>query len=99
MENKIKEINQHISDALEQWSNIVTRADADNWSYCIEYSDRDLLNALKIFTHVASNVAIKNGHLNEENVSTKMDKFVDTLEDSFGFNSIELTNKVLGLRK
>lgn len=93
---QIKEINQHIRDALEQWSSIMVQTDADNWSYHIEYSDRDLLNALHIFDHVASNIAIKKGILNEENVGYKIQIFKKALEDCFGFNSIELTEKVLG---
>lgn len=93
---QIKEINQHISDALEQWSSIMAQADADNLAYYLEYSDRDLLNALHIFDHVASNIAIKKGILNEENVGYKIRIFKKALEVCFGFNSIELTEKVLG---
>lgn len=98
METKeqIKEINQHISEALDGWSKVMVEADANNWSYHLEYSDRDLLNALHIFNHVAGNIAIKNGFLNEKNVVEKMNIFTTTLEDSFGFNSVELTKKVLG---
>lgn len=94
--NEIKEINQHISDALEQWSDIMLEADADAWAYELEYSDRDLLNALLIFNHVASNKAIKNGILNENNVFKKMQQYVDALNYCFGFDSAELTKKVLG---
>lgn len=82
---QIKEINKHISEA-----------DANNWAYHLEYSDEDLLNALQIFNHVAGNIAIKNGFLNEKNVVEKMNIFTTALEDSFGFNSVELTKKVLG---
>ncbi len=93
---QIKEINQYISDALEQWSAIMVKADADEWAYELEYSDRDLLNALQIFNHVASNIAIKSGHLNEENVFHKVVRFTQALKYCFGFDSIELTDKVLG---
>lgn len=91
----IKEINEHISDALSQWSFMMVSADADNWSCKLEYSDSDLLNALTIFNHVASNKAIKSGYLTEKNVIEKMTAYVKALEDCFGFNSIELTNKVI----
>lgn len=93
---QIKEINQHISDALEQWSTVMVEADAKNWAYHLEYSDEDLLNVLQIFNHVAGNIAIKKGFLNEKNVVEKMNIFTKALEDSFGFNSVELTKKVLG---
>lgn len=90
----IKEINQHISDALEQWSDIMLKADADLWAYELNYTDEDLLNALYIFNHVAQNVAIKSGFLNEKNVSQKMDKFRKLIVECFGFDTVELTKKV-----
>lgn len=34
--NQIKEINQHISDALEQWQNVMLKADADEWACCFD---------------------------------------------------------------
>lgn len=94
-ENKIKEINTHISNALKQWSDIMLHADADDWSYYLNYSAEDLLNALSIFVHVASNIAIKNGILTEKNVESKMCKFSDCIQQVFGFDSIELTKRVL----
>lgn len=94
-QDQIKEINQHISDALEQWSYIVTLADADNWAFYLKYSDADLLNALRIFIHTWSNRAIKEGLLTEENVGEKMHEFAHAVYEAFGIDTIELTNKVL----
>ena len=61
MEEKkqIKEINQHISDALQQWADIMLLADADNWAYHLEYSDEDVFNAVYIVNHVLMNRGIK----------------------------------------
>lgn len=97
MEEKevIKEINQHISDALEQWSNVVLEADANNWAYFLEYSDKDLANALFIFNHVVANFAIKSGVLTEENVTEKISAFRNSLKDTFGFDSQELIKNIL----
>ena len=89
------QINEHISDALSQWSEIMIKADADNWSVHLDYSDKDLLNSLQIFLHVASNVAIKNKKLDDKNVTDKIKVFTDALEECFGINSIELTKRVL----
>lgn len=89
------QINEHISDALSQWSEIMITADADNWSVHLDYSDKDLLNSLQIFLHVASNVAIKNRKLDDKNVTEKIKVFTDALEECFGINSIELTKRVL----
>ena len=97
MEEKevIKEINQHLSDALEQWSNVALEADANNWAYLLEYSDKDLANALFIFNHVVANIAIKSGFLAEENVTEKISAFRNSLKDTFGFDSQELIKNVL----
>lgn len=91
----IKEINQHISDALDQWSDIMLKADADAWAYELSYSDEDLLNALYIFNHVAENIAIKSGFLNEKNVTEKMTAFKNSVKESFGFDTVELTKKCI----
>lgn len=96
MKEDIKEINQHISDALEQWSDIMLHADADNWAYYLDYSDKDLFNALYIFNHVAQNIAIKNGFIaDEQDAQSKIRDFRKQIKESFGFDTIELTNKVL----
>ena len=95
-QDQIKEANQHISDALKQWSGIMTLADADQWAYHLDYSDRDLLNALLIFMHVWSNRAIKTEQLTEENAAEKTHEFTHAVYNTFGIDTIELTNKVLG---
>lgn len=94
-EEDIKEINQHISDALKQWSDIMLLADSDEWSYRLEYSDEDLFNTLYIFNHIAQNIAIKNGYINENNATEKINYFKKSLKETFGFDTIELTEKVL----
>ena len=93
---EIKEVNEHISAALEMWQDVMLQADAMEWAYYLNYTDEDLLNALYIFNHVAQNIAIKKGYLNEENAEMRMRRFCDCIENCFGFNTIELTNKVLG---
>jgi hypothetical protein len=94
-EKEIEEINTHISDALSQWSEIMLHADADNWAYNLNYSDEDLLNAFFIFNHVATNIAIKNGALTGENAVSKMYRLRDAIKNCYGFDTVELTNKVL----
>lgn len=92
----ISETNQHISDALDDWSEIVMGADACGISYHFEYTDDDLLNAFMIFTHVAQNVAIKKDYYrNEDDIKQKMDAFKKGVKIGFDFDTIELTNKCL----
>lgn len=92
----IKKINKEISGALKFWQDMLLIADADLWAYMLDYTEEDLLNALYIFNHVAQNIAIKNGYLTEGNVEEKMAKYRQGIKEGFGFDTIELTNKVLG---
>ena len=94
---KIKEINKHISDALRQWSAVVIHADADEWSYFLDYSDEDLLNAMFIFNHVWQNRAIKSEHFKDEkDVIAKISIYRKAVKIAFGIDTVELTEKVLG---
>lgn len=92
---EIKEINSHISDALEQWATIMVKADVDAWSYWLDYSEKDALNALSIFNHVLANIGLKNGTLSEKKALNSAKKFRDLVKDMIGIDSIELTNRVL----
>ena len=75
---------------------ILMGADACGISYHFEYTDDDLLNAFMIFTHVAQNVAIKNGYYqNEDDIKQKMDAFKNGVKIGFDFDTVELTKKVL----
>lgn len=91
----IKKINKEISGALKFWQDMLNLADADEWAYYLDYSEQDLFNALYIFNHVAQNIAIKKGFFNMDNAEQKMRWFCESIEECFGFNSTELTNKVL----
>lgn len=95
MKDLIKEVNKETSEALAHWQEALNLADADEWAYYLEYSDEDLFNALYIFNHVAQNIAIKKGFLNDANAEDNMRAYVQAIERCFGFNTIELTNKVL----
>lgn len=92
----ITEICLHISNVLEQLADITLEADVDNWSFFLDYSDRDLLNALMIFFHVANNKAIKDGQFKTpDDAEAKMHNLRIAIKDCYGFNSQELTEKVL----
>ena len=90
-----KEINQHISEALEQWADILLRAQFDGWEYHMNYSGRDLLNAMYIFNTIWGNHAIKSGALTHDNALYKMEKLRETIRETFGIDSVELTKKIL----
>lgn len=92
---KIKEINRHISEALCNWSDIVLRADADNWAYYLEYSDEDMLNVLFLFNHVWQNRAIKQGVFSPSNAIERMEEFRNAIKRVFEIDTYELTDKVI----
>lgn len=96
---QIKEINQHISDALEQWSTTMLIADADEWAYLLDYSEQDALNAIFIFNHVLMNIGIKNGVLNDNNVVEKSKQLRQFIKDYCGLDTFEITRKSLGIER
>ena len=63
---RIAEINQHIRDGINQWAGIMLTADADEWAVKLNYYPRDLMNAVLIYQHVASNIGIKAGRIDEQ---------------------------------
>ena len=66
-QDALKEINTAIRDGINQWADIMLTADADQWAYDLTYFPRDLMNAIYIFQHVASNIGIKAGRISEQN--------------------------------
>lgn len=62
----IKKVNDGIREGINHWADIMLMGDADRWSFELEYFPRDLMNAILIFQHVASNIGIKAGRIDEE---------------------------------
>jgi hypothetical protein len=63
---RIAEINQHIRNGINQWADIMLTADADQWAVKLNYYPRDLMNTVLIYQHVASNIGIKAGIIDEQ---------------------------------
>jgi len=90
-EKKIAEMNQHIRDGINQWADIMLLADADRWAYKLKYFPRDIANAVMIFMHVCSNVGIKNGHIQNEQVAETYGKRLRQLvADMTGYDPAEI---------
>lgn len=93
-----REVQVHISDALEQWSNIMLDIDANQKSFLLHYSDTDLLNIIYMFEHVVSNIAIRKGVINPNTIDLATQMGVDLREYVAKYTNIdtrELTKKVL----
>lgn len=92
----IQEINQHISDGLRQWMEVLNTADADGWAFYLNYSDEDALNIIYIFNHILQNIAIKRGYINEDNAIAKGVALKKVIQAFCGIDTIELTKKIFG---
>ena len=65
-QNALKEINTAIRDGINQWADVMLESEVKQWAYRLDYFPRDLMNAVLIFQHVASNIGIHAGRINEE---------------------------------
>lgn len=72
----VREVQVHISDALKEWADIMLDIEAHQKAHLLHYSEQDLVNAMYIFEHVLSNVAIHNGSITPKNAdkATEMGK-------------------------
>lgn len=95
-EEQIKEINQHIRESLDEWSEILLEYDYNGWSADLDFNEEDLLNILQIFISIWSNSAIKRGIFTEDNVIPKMKLFSATINDVFGVDTTNLVDSVFG---
>ena len=86
IEQEIKEINKHIREGINQWADIMLMADADQWAVKLNYYPRDIMNATMIFQHVCSNIGIKNGHINENNVTEFGQRLRQLIIDMTGYD-------------
>lgn len=96
MENSIREVQVHISDALEQWAYIMNDIDAKEKAHLLHYKDEDLLNILLMFNHVVSNIGIHNGTISNPELGEAFGKDIRAFIKKYtGIDTIELTDKVL----
>lgn len=70
----VREVQVHISDMLKEWADIMLDIEAHQKAHLLHYNEQDLVNAMYIFEHVLSNIAIHNGSITPKNVdvATKM---------------------------
>lgn len=64
----VREVQIHISDVLKEWTDIMLEIEARNKAYMLHYNEQDLVNAMYIFEHVLSNIAIHNGSITPETI-------------------------------
>lgn len=76
----VREIQVHISDALQDWANVMLDIEAHEKAHFLHYKEKDLVNAIYIFEHVLANIAIHNGSITTENVDKAVDMGRDLRE-------------------
>ena len=88
----LAEINKGIRSGLNQWADIALEAEAKQWAHCLTYFPRDLMNVTYLFQHVASNIGIKAGHINEDNVEGLGERLRQLIVDMTGYDPHGLLN-------
>lgn len=83
----IREINQAIRDGLNQWADVALESEAKQWAVFLDYFPRDLMNATYLFQHVASNIGIKAGKIDEETAKVFGDRLRRLIVDMTGYDT------------
>lgn len=84
--NALKEINTAIREGLNQWADVMLESEVKQWAYRLDYFPRDLMNAIYIFQHVASNIGIKAGVINEQNTTDLGNRLRQLVIDMTGYD-------------
>ena len=88
----LKEINTAIRDGLNQWADVMLESEAKQWAYNLNYFPRDLMNAIYIFQHVASNIGIKAGLINEQKAVEYGERLRQLVIDMTGYDPHGILN-------
>ena len=91
-ESEIKEINTAIREVLNQWADVMLESEVKQWAYRLDYFPRDLMNAIYIFQHVASNIGIKAGVINEQNAVDFGNRLRQLVIDMTGYDPHGILN-------
>lgn len=89
-EEAIKEINQAIRDGMNQWADVALEAEAKQWAVELRYFPRDLMNATYLFQHVASNIGIKAGRIDEEKAVEYGNRLRQLITNMTGYDPHEI---------
>ena len=93
-EEQLKEINEKISEGIEQWADIMIEAEANEWAYLLNYSTKDLMNASCIFQHIVSNIGIKSGRIDETNADEFGNRLRQIVIDMTGYDPYALAEQM-----
>ena len=91
-QNALKEINTAIRDGINQWADVMLESEVKQWAYRLDYFPRDLMNAIYIFQHVASNIGIKAGRISEQNTEEFGSRLRQLVIDMTGYDPHGILN-------
>lgn len=78
--SSIREVQAHISSVLREWADIMLDIEAHKKAHLLHYNEQDLLNAMYVFEHVLSNIAIHNGSIIPKDIEKATEMGVDLRE-------------------
>lgn len=88
----VREVQVHISDMLKEWADIMLDIEAHQKAHLLHYNEQDLVNAMYIFEHVLSNIAIHNGSITPKNVDKAAEMGSDLREYVKKYTGIDTKN-------
>ena len=88
----LREINTAIRDGINQWADVMLESEVKQWAYRLDYFPRDLMNAIYIFQHVASNIGIKAGIINLQNTEDFGNRLRQLVIDMTGYDPHNILN-------
>lgn len=94
---ELRQKNNFIVKSLEKVTNELLDLNNKRQTILLNFKEKDLFNALFVFHCLAYNHAKKTSHYQHiEDMFNKMDEFKRIVQETYGFNTQELTNKILG---
>lgn len=84
MENKFKEIEEQCRQSLELWSDVLTHSNESGWGVNLDFTQKDIHNAVDIMISVCTNFAIKNGAIKSSDDAERIgNRFKEFMMENF----------------
>lgn len=91
-DKQVKYTNGGIRSGLNSWATVALAMEVMNEAYRLDYSPRDLMSATYLFQHVASNIGIKAGLVDEEKAVEFGNRLRQLVIDMTGYDTYNVDN-------
>lgn len=78
--NNVQDIQVWISEVLDTTSDILLELDSEERSFLLNYSEKDLRNAIYIFSHVLTNIGTHKNVINLQNGASLGEEIYDLVK-------------------